>query len=280
MNIRQGLTMGCKMTNSTSKELGIYVTTCDEMSFCLKTFCYLFNKFWPYETIINVLGYEEPNFDLPKNVKFHSLGRDLGAENWSNDMIKFFSENKEHDYFMMAPEDGFIIKEVDEKLINFALNFSKLFYESRGKFLRFGLTDCVSSRAHDVIDRTLEGSPVILSGESVDYWHSLQHSIWNRESFLKMLKPNMNPWQIELDESARFDGTDVLAFQGKCPIHVGHGYMKGKKVTRWYADVWRHLNGNSGLDDSEIAFIESQNWLPEIDPKIKRDGGGVIINGS
>jgi hypothetical protein len=95
-----------------------------------------------------------------------------------------------------------------------------------------------------------------------------------------MLKPNMNPWQIELDESARFDGTDVLAFQGKCPIHVGHGYMKGKKVTRWYADVWRHLNGNSGLDDSEIAFIESQNWLPEIDPKIKRDGGGVIINGS
>jgi hypothetical protein len=265
------------MTSSTSRELGVYVTTCDEMSFCLQAFCYLFNKFWPYETTINVLGYEDLKFDLPNNVKFHSLGKDLGADNWSNDMIKFFSDNKEHDYFLMAPEDGFLIKEVDENLLNAALFYSKSSFNANKSFLRFGLTDCVSSRPHHVLGKLNESSDLILSAPFSDYRHSLQHSIWNRENFLKMLKPNMNPWQIELDEAARNDGFDVLAFRGKCPIHIGHSYMKGKKVPTWYKDVWEVINGNAGLNKNDIDFIESSGWLPEIQPRVRRDSSGNVI---
>lgn len=265
------------MINNTSKKLGIYVTTCDEMSFCLKTFCYLFNKFWPYETTINVLGYSNPDFDLPENVVFHSLGKDLGAENWSNDMINFFSTCKDYEYFMMAPEDGFLIKEVDKELLDIALFYSKRVNEISGKFLRFNLTHCVSSRPHYCLENVNNNSTVIESAYDADYRHSLQHSIWNRENLLKMLKPDMTPWQIELDESARFDGTNVLAFSGKCPIHIGHAYMKGKKVTSWFSDVWQHMNGHTGLEQSEIEFVESQNWLPEINPRVKRDGSGIII---
>lgn len=263
------------MTSNIS-DLGIYVTTCDEMSFCLSTFCYLFNEFWPVRAEINVLGYEKPELELPENVVFHSLGKDRGAEYWTNDMIDFFSSWKKHEYFLMAPEDGFLIKPVDENLMNFALKVSKDVYSHDGTFLRFGLTHCVSSRPHRVL-MNVGSSSVIISNYGTDYRHSLQHSIWNRENLLHILKPNMTPWQVELDETARYDNLTVLAYSGVAPIHVGHGYSKGKKIKNWYSDVWNRLNGYQGLDRERIQYVESKNWLPEIDSKVKRDGGGNII---
>jgi len=264
------------MTKSIS-DLGVYIPTCDEMLFCLKPFCYLFNQYWPVKTTINVLGYANPNFTLPDSVKFYSLGEDKGAEHWSNDMLDFFSNHFEHEYFMLAPEDGFIIKKVDKDLLELALNYSSYIQKnSQQKFLRFGLTNCVSSRPHAVVQK-LENSNIIVSNYGTDYRHSLQHSIWNRENFVKMLKPDMTPWQIELDDDARHDGMIVAAFSGNVPIHIGHGYSKGKKIHSWHQDVWRRLNGYGGLPIEHIKFIEENSWLPEIEPKVLRDGGGNVI---
>jgi hypothetical protein len=116
------------MTNKDFKEtlnsLPIYIMTADQQMQCLPAFCYLFNKFWSDEVTINVIGYSNPNFELPKNVNYISLGKDRGAEYWSDDMINFFS-NVKNDLFYLTTEDGFILNKINENLLYDSIKFSK-----------------------------------------------------------------------------------------------------------------------------------------------------------
>ena len=280
MSTRLDLTTVCKMTSNTSKhwanELPVYIMTADHSMFCLPAFCYLFNKFWPSEVTINVIGYSNPNFELPRNVNYISLGEDRGPEFWSDDMIDFFSK-VDHKFFYLTTEDGFILRRVNEQLLFDSISVSKQMIEANPNFLRFNLTHCVSSRHHSVIGRNVLGNELIIASPGTDYRHSLQHSIWNTSNFISMLSRNMTPWQVELDENARFSKFDILAFRGECPMQVGHGYSKGKKVKNWYQDVWRHMSGFDSLANEEIEYIEKMGWIPEINVQAERDSSGRLI---
>jgi len=268
------------MTSDTSKhwshELPVYIMTADHSMFCLPAFCYLFNKFWPGKTIINVLGYSTPNFELPDNVNYISLGSDRGPEFWSDDMINFFSK-VDHKLFYLTTEDGFILRKVNEQLLLDSFNVSKHMLVNDPNFLRFNLTHCVSSRPHSVIGSNSLGNEIIVALPGTDYRHSLQHSIWNTSNFISMLSPGMTPWQVELDESARSSKYSVLAFRGQCPMQVGHGYSKGKKVPNWFQDVWRHMSGFNSLSLEEIEYIDKMGWIPEINVISERDSSGKLI---
>ncbi len=269
-----------KMTNKDSREwmkdLPIYIMTADQQMCCLPAFCYLFNKFWSNEVTINVIGYSKPNFNLPSNVNYISMGIDRGAEYWSDDMISFFSNIKD-DLFYLTTEDGFILKEIDSTLLFNAYAFSKEMTLVNDNFLRFNLTHCVSSRAHTLVKNIENNNQIIIANKGTDYRHSLQHSLWNRKNFLNILSNNMTPWQIELDETARYSRYDIYAFKGNCPLNVGHGYSKGKKVNNWYHDVWSHMSGFDNLNNEDIKVINDNNWIPEINVKVLRDSGGKII---
>lgn len=268
--------MTSKDSNNSIKDLPVYIMTADQQMCCLPAFCYLFNKFWPEETTINILGYSKPNFILPKNVNYISMGIDRGAEYWSDDIINFF-KNINDDIFYLTTEDGFILNYVDKNSLFDSYNFSKKMLLENNNFLRFNLTHCVSSRSHDLVKITENNNQIIISHKGTDYRHSLQHSIWNRKNFLTILLPNMTPWQVELDEKARYSVYDIYAFRNKCPLNVGHGYSKGKKVQNWYHDVWSHISGFNNLNNEDIEFIEKNNWIPEINIKVLRDSGGKII---
>ena len=54
------------------KDFGVYVWTSDRQMVCLPAWAYLFNKFWPYEQNVKILGYKKPSFALPKNFDFVS----------------------------------------------------------------------------------------------------------------------------------------------------------------------------------------------------------------
>lgn len=280
MNTRQDLIPGYKMTNSTYKhwsiDLPVYIMTADHSMFCLSAFCYLFNKFWPAKTTINVIGYSIPKFELPKNVNYISLGKDRGPEFWSDDMLDFFSK-VDHKLFYLTTEDGFILRKVNEQLLFDSFAISNQMIESNKNFLRFNLTHCVSSRHHSTIGTNSLGNEVIIASPGTDYRHSLQHSIWNTSNFVSMLSPNLTPWQVELDENARFSNFDIFAFKGECPMQVGHGYSKGKKVVNWFQDVWRHMSGFSGLPAEEIQYIEKMGWIPETNVLFERDSSGKLI---
>ena len=98
---------GVKM--SSIRDLPIYLTTSKQLGeHIIKVFCHLFNKYWGSDSIVNLVGYEQPNMDLPDNFNFISMGEQVnGIQMWSTDLRKFFLE-QECDNFIHVLDDQFI----------------------------------------------------------------------------------------------------------------------------------------------------------------------------
>ena len=65
--------------------LNVYIPTCDSHLFVVKGFAHFFNKYWGEDFQVKILGFTEPNFDLPSNFEFISMGKEqVGkAKGWS-----------------------------------------------------------------------------------------------------------------------------------------------------------------------------------------------------
>ena len=56
-------------------DLKVYVTTSNDYLHILKIFSYLFNKFWGPQQQVVIVGFDKhPNFELPENFDFVSVG--------------------------------------------------------------------------------------------------------------------------------------------------------------------------------------------------------------
>ena len=64
----------------------IFIATSNLFLPMLRPFVHLFNKFWSSEQPVIFLGYSKPNFDLPKNFSFVSMGEQRGINYWSDDV--------------------------------------------------------------------------------------------------------------------------------------------------------------------------------------------------
>ena len=239
------------------KKLKVYVWTANKQMCCLPAWAYLFNKFWPIKTEVGIIGYDLPNFKLPDNFTYTSLGEQRGPEYFTEDMLKFFKE-KQDECFYLTTEDGFIVKPVKKYLIEFIADV--VFENKNDNFLRFCLTSDVQKRPHDVI-KDYGDFHLITSNQNSDYRQSLQHSIWYGKTFTKLLETRQSPWQFEMNQSAKNNNMNVFATKGLYAIHCGHGYKQGKKIDKWYDDC----NDNSiKLESMDINFIEAQGWVPEL----------------
>lgn len=246
-------------------DLGIYVWTSDKNMVCLPAWAYLFNKFWPHETSVRVLGYSTPSFDLPKNFQFISLGKQRGPEFWSDDMIGYY-ESCAHDYFYAMWEDGFIIDYVDKEILTLATKVA--FLNPNDKFLRFNLSLDTHRRKHSIV-KSYDNYDLILADQYSQYRQSTNHSIWSKEKFLSKLKKRQSPWEFELDNKISMnDGLMVFATKKKYAIRMGHGYKRGKKMPHWYDENSGSkevaVGSGSRLSDIDIEYIEANGWMPEV----------------
>jgi hypothetical protein len=236
--------------------LPVYIWTANQQMCCLPAWAYLFNKFWPTDTNVTVLGYDIPDFELPKNFKYISLGKQRGPKFWSDDMIDYFSTCTD-EYFYLTTEDGFIVKPVNARVLDYLTEIMMTNLESN--LLRICLTKDVSHRPHNVLD-DLGDFQLISAGDNTQYRNSLQHSIWNRKNFLKELPLQCNPWEFEIN-TGKHNDMNILATKSIYALHVGHGYKKGHKIKEWYVDC---NDRSHRLDESEVQKIENNNWVPEI----------------
>jgi len=229
---------------------------------CVPAWAYLFNKYWPWEQKVRVLGYDLPSYDLPDNFEYISLGHQRGPKFWSDDMKEYFS-SCEHECFYLCTEDGFIVGEVDEEILNLALKVS--FTNPNKKFSRFNLTADVQSRPRVVITQ-MNDFKLIKAKQHAQYRQSLSHSIWRRDSLLHKLIPGQSPWDFELDNNrAMNDGLDVYATEDRYAVQCGHGYRRGKKISNWHENVYYpEFSTYPGLEKEDIDFIENNAWMPEI----------------
>jgi len=202
--------------------MNIYISTANQYLKILKPFSFLFNLFWP-NMKCTVIGYDYPDFDLPENFDFISMGKqEGGVDNWSTDLRKFFlSINDE--YFIWATEDQFITYPVNTILYKF-ITFNYLTQDMG----RIGLTNDNQGRPYQILYSTYTYD-IIESKQDVNYRLSVLWSIWNKQYVLKYLNDGLSPWKFEVygSEHAKGDGYRIISTRRQFVIHNSIGVRKG-----------------------------------------------------
>lgn len=229
----------------------VYVITSEKYHWALRPFCYLFNIYWSTLQQVTVVTDAPIKIDLPPNFTQKSIseGQPLPQENWSNGII-YMLNHMPSSHFVLLLEDYWLVRTVDHQGI-------KTLHELAIKhpdILRIDLTD----------DRQYSGQMkdagyyghydlVETPGES-PYQMSLQAGIWSRDLLLSIIKPNMSPWQVELEISPDLHNRDDIRVIGTRQRLIRYvNVFKG-------GDSEKALN-LEGLPKEHLNELRRRGWL-------------------
>lgn len=181
-------------------EAPIFVLTSDLYLDALRPFAFLLNKYWlPNPTVI-VGGFTPPDFKLPDNFRFHSIGRfeDYPADRWSDALIKMLLELP-HEVFGFMLEDYWLTRPVDTRSIDIIADYMRQFEY----VARFDLT---SDRKHSGYAKPYGKAGkvnIIISDPESQYHASLMTALWRRKHLLSILAKGETPWKVEVEGTTR-----------------------------------------------------------------------------
>lgn len=185
-------------------DLKICVTTSNNYLHLIPVFCYLFNKNWSPEQKVEIVGYDRPDFSLPENFTFYSMGKqEGGANNFSGDLRKYFA--RQDAWFIWMVEDSFPthVNLEELEILKTLMTVPKC-----GKI---NLTTATVIQDYEVFCE-LGGLEILENTQTSRYRLAMQPSIWRRDYLLKYLTPGMTPWQFEVqpahNDSWRIFGAD------------------------------------------------------------------------
>ena len=175
--------------------MDIIIPTCNKYMPIVKANLYSINYFWRNRGAIIIIGYDAPEFSLPKNTKFISLGEDLTPEKWSNGLFNFFnSYDKER--FILHMDDHCIVAPVQDKYIN---NIEKIMKndESIDKIMLhpFLLNIPVEKYLHEFKNLNL-----FISRDNYGST-TLMPAVWKTSYIKSILNKNLNPHEFELQDN-------------------------------------------------------------------------------
>jgi len=182
------------------------VFTSNDYMHLVRIYAHLYNEFWDSERKVKVLGYDEPNFELPNNFEFVSLGKQTGGpQNWSNPLREYI-QSLTCKYIVWSTEDLFIIENVHLDMYAHLVTMIK----GDDSIGRIGLTkDIEITEKYDIVQK-LERYDIIMKGQDEPFRIGGIWSLWNKDYLLKYLKPDMTPWSFENQEEAINDGYKIL----------------------------------------------------------------------
>lgn len=218
----------------------IIVTTSDNYHHLLPIFCHLFNKFWSKDQFVEVVGYKKPDFELPNNFTFYSLGQWSGnKKDFSNDLRPYFE--KQDDWFIWLFEDTFI-----KKPINFDnLRLFNIYMHSKTSVGRINLSDECCKQINEKWC-SLSHVSIYRNSQAAEYRLSTQPSIWNKNFLLQYLKPNLSPWDFETQQP-KYDGWEIIGMdRDNCPLKHNEG------VTRH--DIYKY--NFDGIDQQTLSELK------------------------
>lgn len=179
----------------------VYVMTSDKYIKSVRVFAWLFNKHWGADQRVQVVGFSEPDFDLPTNFSFRSLGsmKKYPWNKWSNSLIDTMASMSGDEVFCLMLEDYWITRRVDVEAINM-LHSHMLEDESILKMCLTG--DRLYAR--DMSDYgALDRLDLIKSHYSSPYHMSLMAGLWRRSLLERVIIPNESPHDIEIKGTSR-----------------------------------------------------------------------------
>jgi hypothetical protein len=211
----------------------VVCSTSERYYHLLPVFAYLFNKYFDKDQPVEVVGYSIPNWELPANFTFRSMGKQGDVSEWSTDLRKYFESIPDKEV-LWCMEDSFF-KRVDPTAVRIAHSSVSIGH----KVGRFDLTNDVQNRPH-----TIRGS-VVVADQDTNYRLSTQVSIWNKRFLLKYLTPGLTPWQMEKQESIN-DGWEILGL-------VEPAAKVNEGVRKWDP----HDLDLNGFPEEDVNFIKT-----------------------
>lgn len=211
----------------------VIVLTSDKYLHSLKPFAALFNKYWSVEQAVLVAGFTPPDFDLPPNFTFHSIGafKDYPVGKWSDAVLDLFSQIEDEAFVLML-EDYWLIRPVDRNAVRMLYDYARQFTN----VLRIDLTADRLYRhgpryPNDEPDYGYCGYLDLVYSEPTSQYHmSMMPGVWRRDSLIDVLKRGWSPWQVELDGTRKLmtDHTNLLVLGTRqAPVRITLGYRGG-----------------------------------------------------
>jgi hypothetical protein len=198
----------------------IYVMTSDGYLNILKSYAYLLNKYWLPNPEVVVVGYAAPQFDLPPNFSFISLGnqRDYPVNKWSDGLIKLLNQIDDSHIILML-EDYLITRGVDVDGVRILYDYARQFTYT----VRVDLTgDRLYAHGADLTYGAAGRLDLIKSMPGSPYHLSMMTAIWNRELLLKVLVPGESPWDLEIIGTTRLSHEQDMLVIGTRQWPVKH----------------------------------------------------------
>jgi hypothetical protein len=235
------------------KDVKIIIPTCDKYIHIVEGLMYTINKFLNLKNKFIILGYKTPKFDLLKNWSFYCLGDDTGPNNWSNDLISFFNDFND-EYFINMIDDTLLTRPSDINKIYLFFNFMLKNKDIKKCFLHGSLSSGESQFGDISLSPILELDSIFYDiNQTANYRSSLQSAIWSTDYFKKLLKPNMTPWDFELQHSKN-DGARIITTISDHPIMISHLYRVGNQlIPEWYKSVFEPTY----LPDEDIYYLKN-----------------------
>ncbi|RPJ40029.1 MAG: hypothetical protein EHM35_00030 [Planctomycetaceae bacterium] len=182
----------------------VLLTTCDRYLPALKPMAWLMDKYWQPAPDVLVAGFTPPDFDLPANWTFQSIGPqgDYPFGRWSDALIRLLHLVPD-DVFLLMLEDMWPVRQVDADALNILYDYMLQFqYVAKmdvcaDRLYAMGMTDYGRVGRLDLI-QSMPGSP---------YHLSLMPGFWRKKHLLDVLIPNESPHQVEII------GTPRLSFK-------------------------------------------------------------------
>jgi hypothetical protein len=198
----------------------VLVTTSDKYLPALKPFAHLFTKYWSKDTSVLVVGYSEPDFEMPKNFGFFSLGSQANYpfNKWSNALHDVLISIDDEVIVLML-EDYWLTRQVNthavELLYKYALRNSEILKIDLcgDRLYALGADLKYSSLGYLDLIKSMPGSP---------YHMSLLTGLWRRDNLMKAIKRDESPHDMELIGTTRISHMQNLVVIGTRQWPVRH----------------------------------------------------------
>jgi hypothetical protein len=183
----------------------VIVSTCDKYLPYLKPFIHQFNKYWGNEQRVLVAGFTQPDWDMPNNFRFHSIGKmkDYPIDKWSDSIIALLRYITD-DVVVFMLEDYWLTRQVDIEGVQLLVDYARTHTE----VVRIDLTsdryDTMRNHPeykglYDYKMGKLGHLDLVRSPNGAPYSLAMITSVWRKDNILKVLEPGWNPWQVEIE---------------------------------------------------------------------------------
>lgn len=187
----------------------IYLPVCDQNLWVIELYAKFAEKFIPDDRIV-VMGFAEPNFELPENMKFVSMApkQEGGVAKWSR-YIHDYLVSVPDEYVVFSMEDSFPVYRPKYNIVEGMLDLM----DEDEKIGRFDLTwdtfcNCSFKRYAD-FDVEDEGKIMVVEiGRDQLYRVSTQPSIWRKDFLVELLDEDWSPWDFEIKGSQKSYGME------------------------------------------------------------------------